>query len=391
MSLGTITFNFCTYIHKEVHIKTGLGLNKMELHLKYPTRIQHENLKKMEHKPSKNIKIIPTIAWDQTILEIPTLQQKPNLILSKNLDHCIKILSFFGYFPFSLDRNNGVASFKFLSFQALYSTLILFLSCIAFCTFFLVGSTFQEIYKRAKGHMNRVDYIVLVSEAYLGQVVFAALVLQSFLLRDKFVLFWNNLQNLLQEIGTFDSPRSMRSQMNKVLALFALSYFIIVTIMSYVSSGSPKRDVPLLNLVLICAWSLFVVSYYFTFIFCSLRIHTFIILFKELGARLRSSLNGKDTTEVYRTLAHFEQADQLFQEFKDLIGSKMLICVGKVCYSTFLIFRMVVLLLKLEGSGKKLYRALFGATLLYSGHLWGLLFLGVMCHHSEMVKNVVRN
>jgi hypothetical protein len=78
--------------------------------------------------------------------------------------------------------------------------------------------------------------------------------------------------------------------------------------------------------------------------------------------------------EVYSALEMFERTVELVKEFQKTFGFKLLICVTKICFSIFLTFRLIILVLRGE-DGEDENRPIFNSALLHMTHISGLMFL----------------
>lgn len=329
------------------------------------------------------------------------------IFLSQCLRYCIRILKFFGYFPFSFDPNNGFLRFRFLSAEFFYSISILIIYSTGFLHLFILGPAFDEIFKKAKIAMNGVDFIIFFSEAYISYFVFIVLLIEPLFTSNNLIKFWNKLQDMFRELGDPRCAIKLKRETFKLLLLYVFGMTCFVIIMS-ANSNADLEQVSLSDMAFMGVWSIFGISYVFIFVYCTLILSAIIILFEQVEKMMKAnfllwtsyrggggsnkpiSVTDSSTdpeVQLYYAQEKFEETVQLFNEFQNSFGFKLLICVTKVCFSTFLTFRLLILVMKVKVGGES--SSLFQVTVLHTSHLWGLLFLLSLCNNAKNMASKV--
>ncbi|OXA51646.1 hypothetical protein Fcan01_13145 [Folsomia candida] len=168
------------------------------------------------------------------------------------------------------------------------------------------------------------------------------------------------------------------------------------------NSNADLEQVSLSDMAFMGVWSIFGISYVFIFVYCTLILSAIIILFEQVEKMMKAnfllwtsyrggggsnkpiSVTDSSTdpeVQLYYAQEKFEETVQLFNEFQNSFGFKLLICVTKVCFSTFLTFRLLILVMKVKVGGES--SSLFQVTVLHTSHLWGLLFLLSLCNNAK--------
>lgn len=314
------------------------------------------------------------------------------IVLSERIKACISILRFFGYFPFSFDHNGNIR-FRLLSLQFLHSATIVVLYIVGFVYLFLLGNTFDEVFKKSKLVFNRIDFLVFLSEAFLSCSMFLMLVFESWVHQASFVAFWNNLQGLLNDIGDTQCGQKLRKETIKLLTLYAIGTLCFLVL---ISTGNAPNDPELcttrLDLAFMGTWSIYGISYIYLFVYCNLMIYSFTLAFQQVEKLIKQSFEeGQNVMgqekQIYSALDKFERTAELLKDFQSSFGFKLLICISKLCFSTFLAVRLIILVLK--GKDKEKSGVILDAAILHTSHLWGLLLLFALCNHTQKMTRKV--
>lgn len=322
--------------------------------------------------------------------------------LTQDLHNVLVLFKLYGYFPFQIHPTKGTLSFNFLSIKALYTCTLLVLYICGFLHIFCIGQNFGDLFENEKSSMKVVDYWIFTSEAGLSLLMYLVLSLESLCTGPSFVVFWNELDALVSlTLEPKDTNFRLKKQSNKILIIYACGMSSSVAIVGSSLIGLNKisgaSQFSVWYRLMILVWTLLGISYIYMMLYCAVVVYVFVLIFeknlfifnKVFGCS--NSLKGwhsfEKELEICSVVQNFEKAVSLFSEFQRMFGTKLFLCVSKLCFSALVTFRLLTLASKAATSNSR--NTLLGAATLHSAHVWGLIFAVFACIFAQRITGKV--